>query len=77
MRKTNRRRSASKLLLLAIVVIIISIFSFLIGTVVGFTTAMGSMSGCNTVDCASLGVDAESCEVCPSNGLMRISGEVS
>jgi hypothetical protein len=38
--------------------------AFVLGTVVGFNTAMNSLSSCEQRPCTTLGVNASSCEVC-------------
>jgi Na+/citrate or Na+/malate symporter len=45
---------------------------FIVGTVVGFNTAMQSLSSCQPHDCTSLGVNATSCEVCKESSGYKI-----
>lgn len=46
------------------------LFGVMVGTVVGFNVAVKEISGCEEVDCSSIGIDSdivESCEMCSSN----------
>ena len=45
--------------------LILLIVAFLTGTVVGFNTAMKSLSGCEQRPCVELGINASLCEICP------------
>lgn len=38
--------------------------AFMLGTVVGFNTAITHISNCQEVECTDLGIDADTCEIC-------------
>lgn len=60
---------ASVKVLLVVAGMVLLLGTFILGTAVGFRTAMSSVSSCEPVDCADIGVEAGYCEVCKSDGL--------
>lgn len=68
--KEERVMKFNILALGAVVLCIVAVLAFLVGTVVGFNTALDSLSGCVQVDCEDIGVVAEQCEVCPHNDML-------
>jgi len=55
-----------------VIVFILVTGAFLIGTIVGFNTAIHSFSGCEETPCEQLGVNASACEVCPERSGYKI-----
>jgi hypothetical protein len=54
-----------KITVASITLLVVLLFSFIIGTVIGFETAMNTLSQCEEVKCDEIGVQtATHCEVC-------------
>jgi hypothetical protein len=66
MSKKNKKEGVNSLLV--ILVLAMLVISFFIGTLVGFRTGVQAgvevISKCVLVDCETLGLEAEKCEVC-------------
>jgi len=64
----NKARNAA----IVVGILVLVIVSFLVGTVVGFNTAIDSFSGCTETPCSTLGVNASVCEICPERSGYKI-----
>lgn len=60
----TKKGKQTKQAVFVIIVVLLMLASFTAGTLIGFDTAIKSLSSCKQVECGEFSLDAEFCEVC-------------
>lgn len=65
-----RTKNHTKTAVLLIIMSLLMVAAFAAGTLLGFDTAMKSLSSCKQVECGDYSLDAEYCEVCETQSMI-------